>query len=263
MIKLIASDIDGTLLPDPKKGLDPHLFDQIITLKEHGIRFVASSGRQLMNLQNLFAPVKDDISYIAENGSLCVHNDEVISKSIIKRPLADKIVSAVMEKPNCNCIVSGETICYTTSTNDEFVHDLTEVMKNNVKFIKDFRTDIDEPILKIAICDYYNPEKTFDYFSSLFSDEIKVVTSGYAWTDFIAPNTNKGVALSKLTSELGIKPDECVAFGDQYNDVEMIEYVGTGYVMSNAAPGMSYYSTYITDSVIDVLDDIIASLEIL
>lgn len=51
-----------------------------------------------------------------------------------------------------------------------------------------------------------------------------------------------------------------VAFGDQYNDIEMLQLVGTSYAMSNAAPGISYYSTYVTDSVEDVLEDILAQV---
>ena len=47
----------------------------------------------------------------------------------------------------------------------------------------------------------------------------------------------------------GITPEECVAFGDQYNDVEMLETVGMGYAMSNAAPGIAGHAKYITDSV--------------
>ena len=73
-----------------------------------------------------------------------------------------------------------------------------------------------------------------------------MVTSGNIWIDFIAPGTNKGAALEKLINRLDIKPEECMAFGDQYNDVEMLQFVGTSYAMSNAAPGISYYSTYVT-----------------
>ena len=80
MIKLIASDLDGTLLQNGAQELDPLIFDQIRELKEMGIHFVAASGRQYPNLQRLFAPVQDEISYIAENGSLCIHDGKTLSK---------------------------------------------------------------------------------------------------------------------------------------------------------------------------------------
>jgi len=83
MVKLIASDLDGTLLQNGARDVNPIVFDQIRTLKEHGILFAAASGRQYLNLRRLFTPVQDDIAYIAENGSLCIYNEETISKGII------------------------------------------------------------------------------------------------------------------------------------------------------------------------------------
>lgn len=79
MIQYIASDVDGTLLHGHATTLNPELFDIIRQLKEHGIHFIAASGRQYKNLQRLFAPVKDDISYVAENGSMCVHDGKIVS----------------------------------------------------------------------------------------------------------------------------------------------------------------------------------------
>ena len=56
MVKLIASDLDGTLLQNGARDVNPIVFDQIRTLKEHGIMFAAASGRQYLNLRRLFTP---------------------------------------------------------------------------------------------------------------------------------------------------------------------------------------------------------------
>ena len=72
--------------------------------------------------------------------------------------------------------------------------------------------------------------------------------------------TNKGAALSNLMKLFHVKPKECMAFGDQQNDLEMLELVGHSYAMSNSAPGVSYYADEVTDSVEDVLEDVLASL---
>mgnify|MGYP000819142984 CR=1 FL=1 len=68
------------------------------------------------------------------------------------------------------------------------------------------------------------------------------------------------MGLKAIASHFGVLPDECMTFGDQYNDIEMLQLAGTSYAMSNAAPGISYYSTYVTDSVEDVLEDILAQV---
>ena len=108
MVKLIASDLDGTLLQNGARDVNPIVFDQIRTLKEHGILFAAASGRQYLNLRRLFTPVQDDIAYIAENGSLCIYNEETISKGIIEQDLAYSILDEVSRYPQYNCIISGD-----------------------------------------------------------------------------------------------------------------------------------------------------------
>ena len=68
MVKLIASDMDGTLL-DGEGNVPPETFDLIKRLKTAGIGFVASSGRRFDTLQELFAPVSDQMDFVASNGA--------------------------------------------------------------------------------------------------------------------------------------------------------------------------------------------------
>ena len=82
MIKLIASDVDGTLMQEGERVIPPSLFPLIRSMKEKGIHFAVCSGRQYANLRRLFAPVADDIGYICENGSLVVWQNEVIAREI-------------------------------------------------------------------------------------------------------------------------------------------------------------------------------------
>lgn len=260
MIKLVASDLDGTLLQDGAQELTPHAIDLIHQLTQKGIYFVAASGRQYDNERRVFRAIKDEISYIAENGSVCIHQGQVISRSTINPGLCTRILEEIKKENNFEVVVSREDTCFIENNDPEFVNHIVNVMHNTTQIIDDIRK-VDGPILKIAICNMTDGphiiDKYLHHLQTLFGDEIKVVTSGNIWIDFIAPGTNKGAALSGLLKLLKIKPEECMAFGDQYNDVEMLQYVGTSYAMSNAAPGISYYSTYVTDSVEDVLEDLL------
>ena len=91
MIKLIASDLDGTLLHGGEQSLSPRTLNLIRRLTEKGIRFIAASGRQYANERRLFAPIRDEISYIAENGSLCICQGK---RSALCPQRADPIPSA-------------------------------------------------------------------------------------------------------------------------------------------------------------------------
>ena len=137
---------------------------------------------------------------------------------------------------------------------------MVNVIQNNMKFIDDPKTEIPEPILKIAVCDYSGTDACEKHLKEMFSSDIKVVTSGNLWVDFICPTANKGSALKDLIDHLHIEAKDCVVFGDQYNDVEMLQTAGTSYAMANAASGIDKYATHVTDSVEKILQQIIDEL---
>ena len=70
MIKLVVSDIDGTLLPYRAQEIPGEIFREIRRLTERGILFCPTSGRQYTSLRRLFAPVADSLYYICENGTI-------------------------------------------------------------------------------------------------------------------------------------------------------------------------------------------------
>ncbi len=258
MIKLIASDLDGTILKNGAQELPDGFCDLVKRLKEQGIQFVAASGRQYYNLRLLFAPIENDIHYIAENGSLCVCDNQVISRGYIDRGLGLRIFQAVRKRSGCHCLLSCESACYTDSKDPAFIRHIREVVRYDLRTV-DNLDDVREPFLKAAVCDFTGADNIEAYFQKLFENEIKVVTSVTIWVDFIAPDANKGTALAVLAGRLGIRPEECMTFGDRYNDVEMLEFAGTSYAMADGAPGLSEYSTDVTDSVEDVLELLLRS----
>ena len=264
MIKLVASDLDGTLLQNDSQELTPRAIELIRELTNQGIYFGAASGRQYDNEVHLFEPIKDKISYIAENGSLCIHEGKVISRTVIDMELINRIIEEVKQDGRFEILISKEHACYIENNNPVFVDHIVNVVKNTTEIVEDVR-NVEGPILKIAIGNMKDgpdvAESYLKYLQNKFSSEIKVVTSGNIWIDFIAPGTNKGAALLKLLKVLKIRPEECMAFGDQRNDVEMLQAVGTSYAMANAISGLSDYSTHVTDSVEVVLESLLYQLK--
>lgn len=261
MIKLIASDLDGTLLQNGAQELTPRAIELIHELTQRGVRFVAASGRQYDNERRLFSPIKDEISYIAENGSLCIHQGQVISRGVIPDDLAYRIMDEVKKEPGYEILVSREDSCFIEDSSPEFVDHIVNVMKNTTRIVDDVRT-LKGPFLKIAAANMVSHDVSsyLKHLQNTYSPALKVVTSGNIWIDFIVPGYNKGTALQKLMDLFHIKPEECMAFGDQYNDIEMLELVGQGYAMSNAAPGIAGHAAYVTDSVEEVLEDVLTCI---
>ena len=87
MIKLIASDLDGTLVKTASLNLDPEIPPIIRRLKVHGITFVAATGRQYENVRTLFASLGDEISYISDNGAYCIHDGKIFLRTSLDREL--------------------------------------------------------------------------------------------------------------------------------------------------------------------------------
>ncbi len=252
MIKLIASDLDGTLLINGAQKLNPEVYDLILALKKHGVHFTAASGRQVASLRNLFGPVADEISYIAENGAICVHNNKLISTSEINHDLALRIIKYTKNLPNCKTLVSCVNTCYVEDGDKEFYDLIRYVYHNETSVIKDL-CSITEPIIKVAVYDTRATQQTMQYCREIFDKEVNVVNAGNSWIDFVPFHSNKGTALKTLLNELQIDVADSMAFGDQQNDMEMLRTAGTSYAMATASPEVAACADYMTDSVEKIL----------
>ena len=259
MIKAIASDLDGTLLLHGAQALNPEIYDIILELKKKGIAFISASGRQLASQHNLFAPIVDEISYIAENGAVCLHEGETIVASGIDRELGLRIANEVSKRPGCKVVISGIEACYMLSGDDAFFYHVSQEM-NNVTVAVDAFEDIQEPFLKICYYDEGDILASAGYFQELFEKDMKVITSGNVWVDFLPYDCNKAVALKILLDKMNILPEEVISFGDQQNDVEMLTMTGKSYAMSGAVPEAKACADEITDSVEKTLLELLKKL---
>ena len=256
MIKLIASDLDGTLLRNYQQNVPQEILDTITQLHKKGILFVAASGRQYANIRTLFSPLGFDIPYIAENGSLCVYREEVLATGEVPAPTIAHILDGLMayrERFHTgHCILSVKDTYYTDSTDERFIDYMLHTMHNDITYVPDLYS-VNVPLLKAAICDFNGTKDLEPFFREKVGKEIRVATSADHWIDFIAPNANKGTALSVLMEKFHIRKDECVCFGDQQNDVEMLKCAGTSYAMDTASPEVAAHADHTISSVLPVL----------
>lgn len=260
MIKLIASDLDGTLLHNYQQNVPREIFDTITQLHKKGIIFVAASGRQYANIRRLFSPLGFDIPYIAENGSLCVYKEEVLATGQIPGETITHILDGLMEYRKRfhtgHCILSLKETYYTDSKDERFLDYMLNDMRNDITIIPDLYA-VKEPLLKAAICDFNGTKDLEPFFREQVGDEIRVATSADHWIDFIAPNANKGTALSVLMDKFQIKKEECICFGDQQNDLEMLKCAGTSYAMRSASPEVTRHADHVIDSVLPILQELL------
>lgn len=259
MIKLVASDLDGTILQHGAQTVSPELIEVIDELGRRGIHFIAASGRPYVNLKILFQDVKIPISYISENGGMYILNDETHIPLYHDRETVESLILTLREDPDCELIYSCADMMYCESKNEAFVSRIQNVVGYVITEVEDILA-LDVLPMKMAIYNAKGIQYSEQKYKDLLSDKVHVITSGNEWLDFMPYGANKGAALEHVCEVLDIKPEECMVFGDQYNDVEMLQFAGTSFAMSEAAPGISNYSTHVTDSVLKELKKLLDSL---
>lgn len=245
MVKFIACDLDGTLLLNGAQSVDESAIQYIDRLVESGVIFAPASGRQITSLKRLFEPISNKLAYIAENGALVEYRGETIGKTPMDRKLALEIIEDVIAQPNCEVLVSGEHTAYIKPKSEEYHYRMTKVVNYHTTLVDKF-TDIDEDILKIAVCDMSGIKNSKDHFINKWSDRASVLVSGELYLDFMDSAVNKGKGIEQIQKYFGLKPEECMAFGDNYNDIAMLDKVYYSYVMEKAASDVKKHGRFIT-----------------
>lgn len=260
MIRLIVSDLDGTLLLNGSQSLPKGICDQILELKKRGILFAAASGRQYANLRRLFAPVQDEIAYICENGCLVCYRGKTLYKAEMEWETGQKILRAIMEKDTAEALLSGEDTSYIQPKDPEYRYRLEHIVKNNVTVVPDI-LKTPEPYFKISVYEKEGIRSTGSYWEERFSNQVTVVTSGNEWLDMMPLQVNKGTAFQVLLDHLGISKEQCMVFGDNYNDVEMLQMAGFGFAMDSAQPDIQKICGWHTDTVGHALEEFLSAGE--
>lgn len=233
MIRLIATDLDGTLL-----GSDKKLPDGFIPVAEEllrrGVVLVAASGRQYDNIYETLAPVSDKCYIISENGAINGYADKVTEQ----RRMDAETVAAVLDFVDGNQGVHA--VCCCAHVGAYYDDDPLFVREMSRYYLKRRRMSADEarrsPACKIALYCNGKAEHIAEIIPKF--DGATSVVSGVDWVDVAKNGVTKGEALAEVLKKTGIDAADCLAFGDQFNDREMLEICGAAFVTANASEGM-------------------------
>lgn len=243
-IRLVISDLDGTLLNDEKE-VHPEFWEVYDELKAKGILFAIASGRQLYTMEEQFARIKDEIYFIGENGSIMKKRDDILHIDSLDKEDANKFIRLARTIPGVKAIVAAKNSAYIEGRDEPF-YSRAKRFCHRLEVVDDL-TQIDDVILKISIDDPQGPEgNSYPYFKE-FESQFKIVISGPEWLDIASPTSSKGAAISLLKEKLGIKKDEVMVFGDYPNDLEMMDMGLHSYAMKNSHPQILAVSKYVTE----------------
>lgn len=232
MIKLIATDLDGTLATHEGK-IPQETFSVIRELKAHNIAFAVATGRQAASVENDFREVLDLIYVIAENGGVVKKGEEDLHATYLDNEWAHRAIEALEKIQGIYFLVCCKEVAYQNTQDSTFDAELDKYYHNR-EYKEDLKT-VDEPIIKIAIYHPIDITKDVEPMArERWSEQFKITVSGIHWVDLGALSINKGKALAMLQEDLGVTKAESMAFGDYFNDLEMFEQVDYSYAMSHA-----------------------------
>lgn len=240
MIKLIASDMDGTLL-DSLKRLNPEFKSTIKELSSRGIYFACASGRNYERLSKIFKDIEEDLIYISDNGNYVEFKGEVLMKNTLDKNILLKLSNLFRSIKGCKVSYSSHKTMY---TEDKIVYHISKIVKYKNQLVSDINS-IKEDIIKCSvICTPAKQDKIIGIIKKEFPN-LYIAKSGKHTVDIGSCNCNKGIALEKIKEMFNIKYEETMVFGDYLNDYEMMDSAYHSYAMENAHPKLKEKARFI------------------
>lgn len=236
LIRLIASDMDGTLL-DEHSEVPPETYDLILALREKGVHFAASSGRRFDRLCQFFAPVRDKMDFVAANGAQVYVDGELVDREVFSHLGIRRLAKTVGKFESLHMALFDDEKSFLLDDEDKFVREIDKDLPNAERIW--YLPGPDVSILKISI--YCEDGHVMDYAYALsreLGDEFLFAPSGTHWIDALQRGVNKATGIEQVMAHHGITRDEVLAFGDSMNDYEIIRFVGTGCAMANGRPAL-------------------------
>lgn len=247
-INAIIVDMDGTFLNDSKQYNRARFLSQYQQMKAQNIEFVVASGNQYYQLISFFPELKDEISFVAENGALVYEHGKEIFHGELTANEARTVLGQLTRDPALKFVACGLKSAYVIDTAPaEFVA-LMSKHYHRLQPVKSY-ADIDDTLFKFSLnmSDEAIPQ-VVNVLHSALDGIMKPVTSGYGFIDLIIPGLHKASGIGRLLQRWKISPEACVAIGDSANDTEMLGLVKWSFAMGNAAASVRDIARYHTDS---------------
>lgn len=250
-IRVIATDMDGTLL-DPKGQLDlPRLEKILDKLDQCDIRFVIATGNEVHRMRQLLGHLAERVVLVVANGARIFENNELIQAqtwddAIVDRALAhfkgrecqDQFVVTAM---NGGFVKKGTVF---TELDKFMTPEMIKKLYQRMNFVDEFDSSLFGGVLKMSmVVGEERLDSVLQEINDLFDGRVRAVSSGYGCIDILQDGIHKAWGLEELLKRWNLKPEQIMAFGDSENDIEMLELAGISYAMENAEEAVKRVAT--------------------
>lgn len=249
MYKLIALDMDGTLLNEDKT-ISMENLEAIENARKNGVKVVLATGRPIKGIEKYLK----ELNLITSNDYAVTFNGAIVQNTKTGEVIAQNLLDVEDAEYLYNLIaglgvgifISTPNSCITPEADK---YSILETTMNNIPLeVLEFnRISKKTTVVKVIVT---GDEDTLSEAIKKLPKEIynkyTVVRSAPFFLEFINRKVNKGFGVELLANSLGIKQQEVICMGDAGNDVHMIKYAGLGVAMGNAFPEVKKIANYVT-----------------
>ncbi|MGX7263541.1 Cof-type HAD-IIB family hydrolase [Enterococcus crotali] len=253
MIKLVAIDLDGTLL-NSKKEISTRNKEALAQAKAAGVKIVLCTGRPLAAIEIYLEELnlRDNGDYsITFNGGLVQKNDtgEIIEKALMPLEAVHELYELATSL-NVPLDILSDGLVMQLPASKEHISIYSQL--NNLLTFESYElaqltTDQIYNKAVVAIDEIYLDEQIKKIPAS-FYERYEVIKTRSNLLEFMPKGITKAYGISLLARDLGIKQEEIMTIGDEENDLPMIEYAGLGVAMENAVAKVKEMADVITDT---------------
>ena len=241
-IKLIATDMDGTLL-DPKGQVDLPRLEKILDhLEERGIRFVIATGNEIHRVKQLLGHLTERVVLIVANGARIFEGNQLLQAQTWDDDMVNRALEFfkgrecqdqfVVTSMNGGFVKEGTVF---TQLENFMTPEMIELFYQRMNFVEELESHLFGGVLKMSlVVGEERSDSVLEEINQLFNGHVQAVSSGYGCIDILQAGIHKAWGLQELLKRWDIKAEEIMAFGDSENDVEMLQLAGIAYAMENA-----------------------------
>lgn len=269
---MIATDMDQTFLNN-QNTYNKERFKQLFAeMQRQKIHFVAASGSQHERLRALFAPYAQEMDFISQNGSIIYSGDQLLDVAQLPIALVQQTIDTIFQNFSDDEVminVCGLTSSYIDDSTPQEIVDFLHKFYKEIRLVKNLRnfaqTGITDPVVKIAVsfADDANLSGKIQHLRQKLDPQLTSLSSGFN-TELIGfSHVDKASALQHLMTTYQVKSAKLVTFGDNENDLKMLQMTPNGYAMKSGYPIVKEVTNHQTrfdndhDGVLDVIENLL------
>ena len=250
-IKIVATDMDGTLL-DPRGQLDLPRLEKILDKLDHrGVRFVIATGNEVHRMRQLLGHLAERVVLVVSNGARIFENNELLQAQTWDDAMVDRALDHfkgrecqdqfVVTAMNGGFVKKGTVF---TELDKFMIPEMIEKLYQRMNFVDEFDSNLFGGVLKMSmVVGEERSDSVLQEINDLFDGHVRAVSSGYGCIDILQDGIHKAWGLVELLKRWNLKPEQIMAFGDSENDIEMLELAGISYAMENAEEAVKRVAT--------------------